>query len=251
VGSVLEPNGPLPPEIYWRRRALAIGAGVVALILFVWIVTSLGGGGDDPEAEAAAASSSQSSTSSGQAAPSSAGDAGGSGSGSGSGEASASGSGSGGSGGDTAVSGSVSGGAAASSSATVPAGQCPDQSLAIKASSNQPNYPAGQEPQFGIVVTNIGSATCERDLGAGMQQVLVYSLDGQQRIWSNTDCFPNTAPDIRSLKPGEQAAFTVKWSGATSEPGCTAPRNPVGAGAYTVVGQLGALRSTPEPFNIS
>ncbi|MFG1784778.1 hypothetical protein ACGFIU_20255 [Rhodococcus oryzae] len=247
---MLEPNGPLPPEIYWRRRALAIGAGVVALILFVWIVTSLGGGGDDPEAEAAAASSSQSSTSSGQAAPSSAGDAGGSGSGSG--EASASGSGSGGSGGDTAVSGSVSGGAAASSSsATVPAGQCPDQSLAIKASSNQPNYPSGQEPQFGIVVTNIGSATCERDLGAGMQQVLVYSLDGQQRIWSNTDCFPNTAPDIRSLKPGEQAAFTVKWSGATSEPGCTAPRNPVGAGAYTVVGQLGALRSTPEPFNIS
>ncbi|MFI6432179.1 hypothetical protein [Rhodococcus oryzae] len=247
---MLEPNGPLPPEIYWRRRALAIGAGVVALILFVWIVTSLGGGGDDPEAEAAAASSSQSSTSSGQAAPSSAGDTGGSGSGSG--EASASGSGSGGSGGDTAVSGSVSGGAASSSSpSAVPAGQCPDQSLAIKASSNQPNYPAGQEPQFGIVVTNIGSATCERDLGAGMQQVLVYSLDGQQRIWSNTDCFPNTAPDIRSLKPGEQAAFTVKWSGATSEPGCTAPRNPVGAGAYTVVGQLGALRSTPEPFNIS
>ncbi|SEK45427.1 hypothetical protein SAMN05444583_10221 [Rhodococcus maanshanensis] len=251
MGSVLEPNGPLPPEIYWRRRALAIGASVVALILFVWIVTSLGGGDDDPSAEAAAASSSQSSTSSGQAAPSSAGDGGGSGSGSGSGEASASGSGSGGSGGGSSVSGSVSGEAAASSSAVVPAGQCPDQSLAIKASSNQPNYPAGQEPQFGIVVTNIGSATCERDLGAGMQQVLVYSLDGQQRIWSNTDCFPNTAPDIRSLKPGEQAAFTVKWSGATSEPGCTAPRNPVGPGAYTVVGQLGALRSTPEPFNIS
>ncbi|MFC7451401.1 hypothetical protein [Rhodococcus daqingensis] len=247
---MLEPTGPLPPEIYWRRRALAIGAGVVALILLVWIVTSLGGGDDEPSAQAAAASSSQSNPSSGQAAPSSAGDGGGSGSG----EASASGSGasgSGDSGGGSSVAGSVSGEAAVSSAAAVPAGQCPDQSLAIKASSNQPNYPAGQEPQFGIVVTNIGSATCERDLGAGMQQVLVYSLDGQQRVWSNTDCFPNTAPDIRSLKPGEQAAFTVKWSGATSEPGCTAPRNPVGPGAYTVVGQLGALRSTPEPFNIS
>ncbi|MFD4180596.1 hypothetical protein [Rhodococcus sp. NPDC058514] len=246
---MLEPTGPLPPEIYWRRRALAIGAGVVALILLVWIVTSLGGGEDDPSAAAAAVSSSQSSPSSGEAAPSSSGDSGGSGSGEASGAGGASGSGDSGAG--SPVAGSVSGEAAASSAAAVPAGQCPDQSLAIKASSNQPNYPAGQEPQFGIVVTNIGSATCERDLGAGMQQVLVYSLDGQQRVWSNTDCFPNTAPDIRSLKPGEQAAFTVKWSGATSEPGCTAPRNPVGPGAYTVVGQLGALRSTPEPFNLS
>ena len=38
---MLEPTGPLPPEIYWRRRALAIGAAVVVLGLIVWFIASL------------------------------------------------------------------------------------------------------------------------------------------------------------------------------------------------------------------
>jgi len=46
---VLQPNGPLPPEIYWRRRALAVGVGLVVLALVVWLVMALTGGGDDPE----------------------------------------------------------------------------------------------------------------------------------------------------------------------------------------------------------
>ncbi|WP_345353008.1 hypothetical protein [Rhodococcus olei] len=231
---MMEPSGPLPPEIYWRRRWLAIGAAVVALILVVWIVSALRGGGDDPSADAAAASSSLTSTTSatatGTAAPSD-------------------GAGSGGGGGG--ASGSASASASGTAAAAPAPGQCPDSSLAIKVSADKSTYPAGQEPEFGIVITNIGNTACDRDLGAGMQQVLVYTLDGQKRLWSNVDCYPNSTPDPRTLAPGEQAAFTVKWSGATSAPGCTAPRDPVGAGAYTVVGQLGNLRSSPEPFNLS
>lgn len=120
----------------------------------------------------------------------------------------------------------------------------------MKASPDQPSYPAGQEPAFTVVVTNIGTSACERDLGSGLQQVLVYTLEGQ-RLWSNVDCFPTTTPDIRTLQPGEQAPFAVKWSATTSEPGCAAPRNPVGPGGYSVVGQLGQLRSAPETFNIT
>ena len=76
-------------------------------------------------------------------------------------------------------------------------------------------------------------------------------IDGQQRLWSNSDCFPSTTADVRTLTPGQQAAFTVTWSAATSKPNCEGERIPVTAGAYTVVAQLGALRSTPEPFNIA
>ncbi|MFD4293532.1 hypothetical protein ACFWPA_12665 [Rhodococcus sp. NPDC058505] len=228
---MMEPSGPLPSEIYWRRRWLAIGAAVVALVLLIWIVTALrGGGDDDPTAEAAAASSSLTSTTAASDTTS----------------ATESGAADGGESttesGDDAPSGTA---------AAAPAGQCADSSLAIKVSADKATYQAGEEPEFGIVVTNIGNASCDRDLGAGMQQVLVYSLDGQQRLWSNNDCYPNSTPDVRTLKPGEQAAFTVKWSGSTSEPGCAAPRTPVGAGAYSVVGQLGNLRSSPEPFNLS
>ncbi|CAM2881847.1 hypothetical protein [Skermania piniformis] len=129
--------------------------------------------------------------------------------------------------------------------------QCPDTSLAVKATIEQPTFQSGDEPVFGVVITNISTTSCSRDLGAGLLQVLVYSLDGQQRLWSNSDCFPSTTSDIRTLGPGQQAAFTVTWSAATSKPNCEGERTPVSAGAYTVVAQLGALRSTPEPFNIA
>ena len=79
---------------------------------------------------------------------------------------------------------------------------------------------------------------------------LVYTLDNQ-RIWSNIDCFPNAASDLRTFKPGEQAGFTVKWSGTNSVPGCGEERVPVGVGAYQAIAQLGELKSVPEPFNIT
>lgn len=234
----MEPSGPLPSEIYWRRRWLAVGAAVVALILLVWIVSAFVGGDDEsPAADATSASSSLTPSASVTPTVSATGTA-----------AAAAGAGDAGSESD---SGTAAAAASASDTPAAAGGQCPDSSLAIKVSADQSTYPAGQEPEFGIVVTNIGSNACDRDLGAGMQQVLVYTIDGQNRLWSNSDCYPNAASDMRTLKPGEQAAFTVKWSGATSAPGCTAPRDPVAPGAYTVVGQLGNLRSAPEPFNLS
>ncbi|MCQ4117585.1 hypothetical protein [Rhodococcus tibetensis] len=252
---MLEPNGPLPPEIYWRRRALAIGGAIVVLILVVWLISSLRGG-DDSETDPAAASSSLSTPVSISPTASGSPPSGGSG-GSGGGGAAAAG------GEASATSGSSSSGAtssAASSSAAasgqpVAAGQCPDQSLAIKVAADKPTYLPGEEPSFTTVVTNIGTTPCQRDLGSSLQQVLVYTIDGSVRLWSNIDCFPQSAADLRTLAPGEQAQFTVKWSAKTSAPDClTQPepqRDPVGPGAYTVVGQLGQLRSAPEPFNLS
>ena len=253
---MLEPNGPLPPEIYWRRRALAIGGAIVVLLLVVWLINSLRGGSDSETDPAAASSSlttpvsisptaSGSSTSSGSSG----------GSGGGGGAAAAGGEASSGASGSSGASSSGTSSSAAPSGQPVAAGQCPDQSLAIKVAADKPTYLAGEEPSFTTVVTNIGTTPCERDLGSSLQQVLVYTIDGAVRLWSNIDCFPQSAADVRTLAPGEQAQFTVKWSAKTSAPDClTQPepqRDPVGPGAYTVVGQLGQLRSAPEPFNLS
>ncbi|PTR29050.1 hypothetical protein C8K36_103422 [Rhodococcus sp. OK519] len=226
---MLEPNGPLPPEIYWRRRALAIGSAVVALVLIVWIVLSIGGGDDEPESAAAAASSELTE-------PNAAPDA------SESADPSAT---------DASSAGASSTTTAPSTTTGNPSKECTDQSLALRVTPDLPQYKAGEEPGFTIAITNIGTSTCERDLGSSLQQVLVYSLDGKDRLWSNVDCFPSAAPEVRTLEPGKQAGFTVKWSGKTSAPGCTAPREAVAPGGYTVVGQLGSLRSSPEPFNIA
>lgn len=242
----MEPNGPLPTQIYWRRRALAIGAAVIALVLVIWAISALVGGGEDSaETNAAAASSSLTTEVSFTPNPSGVnGSGGGSGGGASAGDS-----------GGSATSTSATSTTSATSAAPVPAGQCADSSLAVKATADKPNFATGEEPTFTIVITNIGSAACDRDLAGGLQQVLVYSIDGKNRLWSNVDCYPQPASDIRNLEPGEQAAFKVAWSGTTSAPDCATSQNPqrtpVGSGAYTVVGQLGALRSGAEPFNIA
>ncbi|MBS9374094.1 hypothetical protein GON09_003090 [Rhodococcus sp. B50] len=219
---------------------------MVVLALVIWLVLAFTGG-DDPDPKPAAAEVTTSATTT--AADASAEAAAGSTTRSGGGSASS---------GSRDPEGSASADAdedesstSTTSAAPVPPGQCSDQSLAVRVTADEPNYRVGSEPDFTIVITNIGTSQCERDLGAGLQQVLVYSLDGNERLWANTDCFPESTADIRSLAPGDQAAYSVKWSATTSEPGCTAPREPVGPGAYTVVGQLGGLRSVPEPFNIT
>ncbi|GAB2662692.1 hypothetical protein ABI214_10780 [Prescottella soli] len=233
---MLEPNGPLPPEIYWRRRAVAAGVVVVVVALIVWIVASIGGGDDSPESAAAAATSELSGSSTTSPPPSD------------SSTESESGPGSAASGGGSSATGTS---AASATSAGAATAQCADQSLAIKATPDQPQYKIGDEPSFTIAITNIGTSKCERDLGSAMQQAFVYSLDGNKRLWSNVDCYPSADPAVQVLEPGGQARFTVKWSGKTSEPGCAAPRNQVPPGAYTVIAQLGGLRSAPEPFNFA
>ncbi|WP_280459531.1 hypothetical protein [Nocardia carnea] len=223
---MLEPTGPLPPEIYWRRRVFAIGALVVALAVVIWLVVTVTRGGGSPEATGAAASS----TATSEAAPSSAPSATTT---------------------TTAKSSATTSAAESSQPAPAASGQCADQSLAIKVSVAQPTYRVGEEPVFGIVITNISGEPCTRDMGSGLQRVSVQTLDGGRQLWASTDCYPDGEPDLRTLDRGEQAAFTVTWTGTTSQPECAGERVPVPSGAYHVVAQLGAVRSAPEPFNIA
>lgn len=219
----MEPNGPLPPEIYWRRRAVAIGAIVIALVLVVWLAFELLHGSGKSSSKAAststpaAASKTTTSASSAAAAAS----------------------------GTPVPANSVN---AAASGAPAP---CPDQSLAIKVTVGKPTYKTGEQPVFGIVITNISTTACSRDMGSGLQQVSVQSLDGQRRLWASTDCDQGGQADVRNLNGGQQAAFTLTWSGTTSQPSCAGERVPVPPGAYTVSAQFGSVRSTPETFNIA
>jgi hypothetical protein len=88
-------------------------------------------------------------------------------------------------------------------------------------------------------------------MGSGLQQVSVQSLDGQRRLWTNTDCDQGGPADMRTLNGGQQAEFTLTWSGTTSQPGCTGERVPVPPGAYAVSAQFGSIHSAPETFNFA
>ena len=224
----LEPHGPLPNQIYWRRRALALGIavlviGVIAAIVAVVVMNSTSS--EQPTANDSAAD---------QAGPP---------------------------GENPEVSSPIQPGeqgppAATPTAAVVPppilqeGDDCPDSALAVKGITNVPQYVIGAQPKFTMVVTNIGLVACKRDVGAAVLAAYVYSLDNQ-RLWSNLDCAPSNETLIRMFQPGEQVTTEVTWTGMGSAPNCPLPRQPIGPGTYNLLVQLGNLRSAPVPFMLT
>ena len=230
----LEPHGPLPTQIYWRRRALALGLAVLAIVVVAAIVlvvvknTGASGETDNTSAEQSAA-----------AAP-------------------------------TPLPGEnpevkspvmpppqqVPAPTPTPTAAVVPppvlneGDDCPDSTLAVKGITNQPQYVVGEQPKFTMVVTNIGLVACKRDVGAAVLAAYVYSLENA-RLWSNLDCAPSNETLVKTFQPGEQVTTEVTWTGMSSAPGCPLPRQPIGPGTYNLVVQLGNLRSATVPFMLA
>ncbi|MBS9533172.1 hypothetical protein KIH27_06150 [Mycobacterium sp. M1] len=225
----LEPQGPLPSQIYWRRRGLAVGIGVlviaiVSAIIFAVVHTSAG-------ADSTATNKSAQHGLKDGAAP----------------------------GPEEVKTPVVPPAAQAPEPSVTPTAavnpppvlkegdDCPDSTLAVKGLTNQPQYSVGEQPQFTMVVTNIGLVGCKRDVGAAVLAAYVYSLDNQ-RLWSNLDCAPSNETLVKTFNPGEQVTTTVTWTGMGSAPQCPLPRQPIGPGTYNLVVQLGNLRSATVPF---
>ncbi|HEX2283362.1 MAG TPA: hypothetical protein VHI10_00825 [Mycobacterium sp.] len=227
----LEPQGPLPAQIYWRRRALALGIavlaiGVIAAVVVMVVMNSTGS--DNANAEKAGSTAAASPTPFPGENPE--------------------------------VKSPVQPPAqhappptpTPTAAVTPPpvlneGDDCPDSTLAVKGITNQPQYFVGEQPKFTMVVTNIGLVACQRDVGAAVLAAYVYSLDNT-RLWSNLDCAPSNETLVKTFQPGEQVTTEVTWTGMGSAPGCPLPRQPIGPGTYNLVVQLGNLRSATVPF---
>jgi hypothetical protein len=255
---VLQPVGPLPPQVYWRRRLVLLGGALVVVLLAVAMCSLGGSSGGSPRGQGTGSPGGGSvrgsatptpSVTSGGAATTitpSPGTAGGpaqgdhpSGSGTPTGSGGTDGSGQGGG-------GTGSGGGTGGGDGTQPAGPpqaCPDSALDVTASSAEPSYRVGETPVLRLAVRNVGAVACVRDVGPRQQEMLMY--DGSKRVWSSNDCYPDGGTDIRTLDPGETITSTVVWSGLGSQPGCAGKRNRVPAGSYQVTGRVGDVHSKP------
>jgi hypothetical protein len=227
----LEPHGPLPAQIYWRRRALALGIavlviGVIAAVVVIVVTTSTGSNAEKPDPSATGAPTPLP-------------------------------------GENPEVKTPVMPPAQLAPPPTptpTPAvmpppvlkegDDCPDSTLAVKGITNEPQYVIGDQPKFTMVVTNIGLVACQRDVGAAVLAAYVYSLDNT-RLWSNLDCAPSNETLVKTFQPGEQVTTEVTWTGMGSAPGCPLPRQPIGPGTYNLIVQLGNLRSATVPFILS
>ena len=230
----LEPRGPLPTEIYWRRRGLALGIAVVVIGVVVATVIAFmshNAGAKPANADKPNSAQSKPAAPATQAPPPA------------------------GQEGVTPVAPpqgqnpeSPTPTAAVQPPPVLKEGDdCPDSTLAVKGLTNAPQYFIGDQPKFTMVVTNIGLVSCKRDVGAAVLAAYVYSLDNK-RLWSNLDCAPSNETLVKTFTPGEQVTTAVTWTGMGSAPHCPLPRPAIGPGTYNLVVQLGNLRSLPLPF---
>lgn len=222
----LEPRGPLPSQIYWRRRGLAIGIVALVLAIIIGVAYAVFGGSSDSKSTVKPAASATQNPQPENKTP--------------------------------VIAPPPSASAAASPTPTPTEAvapppvlkegdDCPDSTLAVKGITNQPQYVIGDQPKFTMVVTNIGLVACKRDVGAAVLAAYVYSLDNK-RLWSNLDCAPSNETLVKTFNPGEQVTTEVTWTGMGSAPQCPLPRQPIGPGTYNLVVQLGNLRSAAVPF---
>ncbi|MBS4727671.1 hypothetical protein MSM1_04690 [Mycobacterium sp. SM1] len=226
----LEPRGPLPPQVYWRRRGLALAIAVAVIGIVVAAIVAL----LDGSAGAKTTNTAKPGPATTPQAPPPAAQ-------------------------PEVKTPMVPPAAQSAAPAPTPTGavqpppvlkegdDCPDSTLAVKGLTNQPQYVLGDQPKFTMVVTNIGLVACKRDVGAAVLAAYVYTLDNK-RLWSNLDCAPSNETLVKTFTPGEQVTTAVTWTGMGSAPGCPLPRPAIGPGTYNLVVQLGNLRSAPVPF---
>jgi uncharacterized protein DUF4232 len=293
---MLQPVGPLPPSVYWRRRSVAAAAAVLALVLLVWALAaalSADGGSTVPVAAPAPVAGPPTPVASLGALPAPAAGADGLAAGppgpalTPNGVAALLGpgglpgtrpqTGTGPVLGTAALPGadSVSGAGrpgivqpgttGAPDPGTAPAAQpgpppgpqaaptpprCADGDLRIAARTDKPRYGAGEHPQFSLVITNTGSTPCVRDLDAARQAMAVVRKAGDG-LWGSNDCSPAHTADVRTLAPGQDAVFTVRWGGRTSAPGCSGERTVVPPGDYQLLTRLDGTVSDPARFTLA
>jgi hypothetical protein len=99
-----------------------------------------------------------------------------------------------------------------------------------------------------LTVTNTGTAACNRDVGAGANELRITS--GSVLVWSSDFCNPSKATDVQALEPGKPFTTSVTWPGTIIEEGCPADQPQAQAGSYRVVGRNGAVDSEPVTFTV-
>jgi hypothetical protein len=248
---MIEPNGPLPQSVYWRRRTVAASASVLGVVLLAWLIGGLVEADDQHPVQGTASSSElvpvtapdgRVTSTRVSAPPSNPGPNDPRGSTSASPRA------------DSPTS------EAARPEATTsppppppppgPPGPCLDAVMRVTATPDMPSYPVGTRPLLRLEITNTGPVPCVRDLSRQLREVVVLGLDGT-RLWSSNDCYGPPKEDVRVLPVNQPAMFSVNWAGRTSAPGCPLDRETVPAGGYQVLGRLGPLISPPAPLALT
>jgi len=208
MSSVLHPVGPEPPQTYWVRRAVVIGAAILAVIIVVAVVVSQSSGSvvaqptptpttagtfgppsyvstpaASPTASPTPSRSSSASRSTASAQP-----------------------------GTSATSATSD----LSPKASGPL-SCPANQLRATITGDQDLVP-GQPTTVSISLINGSRATCTVKVGEDNFELRVYS--GVDRIWSSKDCSTAVKAIAKTLAKDQAVGWKMTWDGRRSKNDC-------------------------------
>jgi cytoskeletal protein RodZ len=218
VSSVVNPVGPEEPSTYWRRRAALLVGLLVVLWLGWWLLQAAFGSNDEPSAQEPSASPSFGLSMSPEPTDSTP---------------------------EPSASGSVTPSPSPSPSARV---ECVDSDVEVVAVAADATTGVGGGMALTLTVTNTGATPCNRDVGAGANEMRITS--GSAVVWSSDFCNPSTATDVRALEPGKPFTTSVTWPGTVTVEGCPADQPLAQPGSYRVVARNGAVESEPVAFTV-
>lgn len=139
----------------------------------------------------------------------------------------------------------------ASSSATEGSGSavaCQPGDLVLSAATDRQSYPEGEEPVLELRVDNTGDEPCEANLGTSQQVFTVYS--GSDRIFSTQDCQVDGEDAMMRIAPDEQERSRFTWPRVRSAPDCTQIGAEPRSGTYRLEVSLGELTGQPVSFTL-
>lgn len=216
----MRPVGTREPQVYWRRRVVALVALLVVVALVVWGVSSAIGalrGGDEPVADGGGTAQQPVTDPAADAQPS--------------------------------PDPSAATGETAPAEGEVPA--CAAPGLVVAPTVDATSYALGSTAKVGMTITNTGTAACTMDAGSAALELLVVS--GSDRIWSSDDCQTDAQSRPTTVEPGDAGvlASSVEWTLVRSAAGCAQGLPELKAGTYQLTARAGEITSAPVAFEIT
>lgn len=209
--------GPLPASVYWRRRAVVLGGAILAVLIVMYSCSRAG-----------------------QTSP------------------------------NANPTPTVPGpGSSSSPDSVVPVNQvsptpspepvldaqlCTDAELSVVAAPDKTTVGAGASFRIKLLIKNISSRACNRDVGADFQELRIVL--GAEKIWSSDDCGGLTGSDLRTFPPNHERSYEVTWNGKSST-ACSQATRPAPAGPapepgeYQIIGRVGTDLSDPVTLKLT
>ncbi|MEV4618381.1 hypothetical protein AB0J74_06630 [Asanoa sp. NPDC049573] len=222
--------GPLPPAVYWRRRAIVLGTAVVVIFL---IVQSCSGGdasssGNAQNGHSSAPAAAPKTTvlrpqidpTTDEAAPTQ----------------------------DPPPSNP----APRTGDAAPPPddGSCTDAEMLVTPVPEVTSADRGTLIAIRLRIKNSGKRTCNRDVGADQQEL--YIKKGAAKVWSSDTCGNVKGTDVQPFTPGFEREYRVDWNGhdVSKCAGILADGPIPPAGDYQVFGRLATKTSNPVKLTL-